>query len=374
VFCPDKTCRVRLETLMEFGLFSNGFRPHTSAGATYNEDIAEIVLADELGFRDAYISEHHGELPYIDAVDVIPTPEFLMCKAAGLTSRIRMGAAVKLIHLHHPVDVAIQAAVTSHMLGPDRFIFGFGTGFSTPLFSAERGLSFDDRQARMLECLEGVIQCWSHDAPFDLSGRFWNGTGIITLPKPRSMPMPMAVASASDMMIKMAAERGYILLSAFVEQASAIRAKGAKYAAYARDTGDTAPLDNLSVARVVYISTSRAQAIDEMRASVAFEVSVQAKRGFLKLLKANFGLDVPNDERAVDHLVDAWIYIVGDADEVSRQLHRFYRDSGGFGTLLIVAGKNWGTRATRHRSMRSFMSDVAPGLRKLSPSRQVEMA
>ena len=48
---------------MEFGIFSNGIRPHTSAARTYEEDIHEIVLADKLGFRDAYISEHHGEPP-----------------------------------------------------------------------------------------------------------------------------------------------------------------------------------------------------------------------------------------------------------------------------------------------------------------------
>ena len=102
---------------MEFGIFSNGFRPHTSAGQTYEEDIREIVLADELGFRDAYISEHHGEPPYIGRVDTIPAPELMMCKAAALTTQIRMGAAVKLIHLHHPLDVAVQAAVTDHMIG-----------------------------------------------------------------------------------------------------------------------------------------------------------------------------------------------------------------------------------------------------------------
>ncbi len=50
---------------MEFGIFSNGFRPHTSAAQTYEEDIYEIVLADKLGFRDAYISEHHGEPPIL---------------------------------------------------------------------------------------------------------------------------------------------------------------------------------------------------------------------------------------------------------------------------------------------------------------------
>ncbi|MET0471806.1 MAG: LLM class flavin-dependent oxidoreductase, partial [Xanthobacteraceae bacterium] len=60
---------------MEFGIFSNGFRPHTSASRTYEEDLSEIVLADQLGFRDAYISEHHGEPVYIDKVDTLPVPE-----------------------------------------------------------------------------------------------------------------------------------------------------------------------------------------------------------------------------------------------------------------------------------------------------------
>ena len=82
-----------------------------------------------------------------------PRPTFLMCKAAALTKRIRMGAAVKLIHLHHPVDVAIQAAVTDHLLGQGRYIFGFGTGFAAPLFSQERGLSFEDRHERLAESL-----------------------------------------------------------------------------------------------------------------------------------------------------------------------------------------------------------------------------
>ena len=84
---------------MEFGIFSNGFRPHTTAAQTYDEDLAEIVHADELGFQYAFISEHHGEPVYIDKIDTLPVPELLMCKAAALTKQIRMGAAVKLIHL-----------------------------------------------------------------------------------------------------------------------------------------------------------------------------------------------------------------------------------------------------------------------------------
>ena len=65
-----------------------------------------------------------------------------------------MGAAVKLIHLAHPVDTAIQTAVTDHVVGGGRFIFGFGSGFPNPLFAGERGLSHDDRHGRMQESLD----------------------------------------------------------------------------------------------------------------------------------------------------------------------------------------------------------------------------
>ena len=48
--------------------------------------------------------------------------------------------------------------------------------------------------------------------------------------------------------------------------------------------------------------------------------------------------------------------------------------SGGFGTLLITAGKEWATREKRTRSMRLFMEQVAPQLRDLEPTREPEAA
>ncbi|WP_424135185.1 LLM class flavin-dependent oxidoreductase [Roseomonas chloroacetimidivorans] len=353
---------------MEFGIFSNGFRPHVSAAHSYDEDIAEIVLADRLGFRDAYISEHHGEPPYIGTVDTIPLPELMMCKAAALTKSIRMGSAVKLIHLHHPVDVAIQAAVANHLVGAGRFIFGFGSGFAAPMMSEGRGLSFEDRHARLAESLEAVLKCWSTEEPFDWNGRFWRGSGIVALPKPPDVAnMPMATATSSDSMIRLAAERGYILLSAFLESAAIVRARGETYTAHAIAAGRDRPRNKLTVARLVYMADSREEAIEDLREAVAYEVSIQAKRGFLTMLKNQMNLEVPNDERAIDYLTDANVYMLGTPEEVTRKLEAFYEETGGFGTLLITTGKDWATREKRHRSMRLFMEQVAPRLRHLQP-------
>jgi limonene 1,2-monooxygenase len=356
---------------MDFGIFSNGFRPHTSAGRTYDEDIYEIVLAEELGFRDAYISEHHGEPPYIGVVDTIPAPEFMMCKAAALTRRIRMGAAVKLIHLHHPLDVAIQAAITHHLVGGNRFIFGFGSGFPSPLFSEERGLSYDDRHARLRESLDFIMKCWTERAPFDWNGKHWRGKGVVALPKPEVVPH-MATATDSEKMIALAAKNGWTFLTAFLEPAGHVARKAEKYAAAALAAGRTDARRTFAASRIVYIASSQRQAIEEMRAAVAYEVSVQAQRGFLRMLKTVYKVDVPNDARAIDALVESGFYILGEPDYVAARIKEFYDQVGGFGTFLIVTGKDWATREHRARSMRRFMAEVAPQLRHLDAGAETE--
>jgi len=355
---------------MEFGIFSNGFRPQTTASQTYEEDIAEIVLADQLGYRDAYISEHHGEPVYIGKVDTLPVPELLMCKAAALTKQIRMGAAVKLIHLAHPVDTAIQAAVTDHVVGGGRFIFGFGSGFPSPQFANERGLSYEDRHARLNESLDLILKCWTAKEPFDWDGKYWKGKGIVATPQPLHPPhMPMATATDTPAMIDIAGARGYTQLMAQLEPATSIRRKSDHYARAAMAAGQKMPLSKITVARYVYLADSRREAMDDLRADINYELGYQIKRGLIRLIKSNYDIGIKGDEVTFDQLAEAGIYYLGDPDTVAKQLREFYEATGGFGTLLIVTGKKWGTREKVYRSMRMFMEHVAPKLRDLVPMR-----
>jgi limonene 1,2-monooxygenase len=355
---------------MEFGLFSNGFRPHTSAAQTYQEDLAEIVLADELGFRDCYISEHHGEPVYIGKVDTLPVPELLMCKAAALTKRIRMGAAVKLIHLAHPVDTAIQASVTDHVIGGGRFIFGFGSGFPSPLFSDERGLPYADRHERLRESLDLILKCWTAPEPFDWDGKFWKGKGIVATPQPLHAPhMPMATATDTEAMLEIAGARGYTLLRAQLEPPASIRDKANRYAHAAKAAGHAAPLRNVAVSRYVYVADSVREAMDDLRPDINYELGFQTKRGLIQMLTRNYGMPLKDNAVTFDDLAEAGVYYIGDPDTVAKELRELYEASGGFGTLLIVTGKKWATREKVFRSMRLFMEHVAPKLRDLVPQR-----
>jgi alkanesulfonate monooxygenase SsuD/methylene tetrahydromethanopterin reductase-like flavin-dependent oxidoreductase (luciferase family) len=360
---------------MEFGIFSNGFRPHTSASATYEQDLAEIVLADQLGYRDAYISEHHGEPIYIDKVDTLPVPELLMCKAAALTKRIRMGAAVKLIHLTHPVDTAMQAAVADHVIGGSRYIFGFGTGFPNPFFADERGLTFTDRHERLRESLDLILKCWTTTEPFDWDGKHWRGKGIVVTPQPLVLPhMPMATATDTPAMIELAGARGYTLLSAQLEPAASLRKKADIYLRAANAAGRTMPLQNIAAARYVYLADSRREAMDDLRDDINYELGFQMQRGLIRIVTSSFGLKLKGDTVTFDEMAETGLYCLGDPDTVAQQLRQFYDSAGGFGTLLIVVGKKWATPEKVARSMRLFMDHVAPKLRDLVPARDAESA
>ncbi len=351
---------------MEFGIWSNGFRRRTSPAQTFQTDLEEIILADELGFRDAYISEHHSEPVYIDEVDTLPVPELLMCKAAALTKHIRFGAAIKVAHLQHPLDVAIQAATTDNVIGDGRFIFGFGSGFPSPIFAEERGLSHDDRHARLQESLELIRKIWAAKEPFDWNGKFWQGKGIVPEPHPfNGSTIPMATATDQPEMIKLAGENGWTLLSAFLEPSAMLRVKADKYCAAGKAAGQNDPRKNIAVSRLVYIAASKEEAMDDMREEVNFELSFQVRRGLMNFARNVYKLPLTGDTMTIEDMVKHKLYTVGSAEQVADELVEAWEQSGGFGTLLLLIGKSWSTKKKRAQSMRLFMEKVAPKLRGL---------
>ena len=341
---------------MRFGIFSNGLRGRALAADTYDADLEEIVAADELGFEEAWVSEHFGGwLP-----DVVPAADLLIAKAAGLTRRIRLGPAVRLLPLSHPLDVATSAAMCDHLLR-GRYLFGFGSGVPFVGNMERRGMSNDLRHPMVLEAIEFVLKCWTSPEPFDWDGRFWRGTGITMTPRCYQQPYPpIAVASGQPDLIRMAAERGWTVLISQFDPPEAIAARAAAYLAAAG--GLAADRSRLTVARHVHVGGTVRTARQAVRADVnrALDqwkrVNPERFAGFLPAGGSLAGIDF-------DAACASGLFIAGDPDTVFRQLREVYNRSGGFGTLLLVMGKDWGTAAERTDSLRLFMSEVAPRLR-----------
>ena len=163
---PDKIVpsRVRhrresLVSLFEIGLTDHLEGPRDRPSAEIFDEVADLVrLADDLGVRYAWFTEHHAHAHH----GHMPTPLLFALHLAGRTRQIRLGTAIICLNLHHPLDVAEQVAVAD-VLTSGRMAVGFGSG-STPeefgLFGlAETGEH--ERHARFAEALRIIRAAWS---------------------------------------------------------------------------------------------------------------------------------------------------------------------------------------------------------------------
>jgi hypothetical protein len=69
----------------------------------------------------------------------------------------------------------------------------------------------------------------------------------------------------------------------------------------------------------------------------------------------------------MEYLIDSGVFYCGDPETVYNGIKSYYDAVGGFGVLMLVVGKDWGTREQRATSMRRFMEEVAPHLADLEP-------
>ena len=121
--------------------------------------MADLVrLADHLGVRFAWFSEHHAHAHQ----GHLPTPLLFALYLAGQTQHIRLGTAIICLNLHHPLDVAEQVAVADLLTG-GRTAVGFGSG-STPEEFGLFGLPETDdneRHTRFEDALRLICSAWS---------------------------------------------------------------------------------------------------------------------------------------------------------------------------------------------------------------------
>lgn len=354
---------------MEFGIFSNGTRNRAVAADSYDEDLYEIMLVDKLGFQEAWISEHLRG-PGGGRRDTLSAADLFICKAAALTKRIRLGPGVRPIAVYHPIQVALEAAVCDHLLR-GRYLFGFGVGGPFDDHMTQRGLgdnSVAARRPRMHEAIELILKCWSTDEPFDYEGEFWQGKNIRVLPKPYTKPhMPVGVASSTTLgTMQLAAANGFIPILSQYDNTEHMHEHAEGYLRTAAEAGRTAKRSDIRACRFVYVSDSVTKAKEELRATITPSVLAHVQeqpRYYQKFLPPSGR----TEDITWDHLVDAGFFFVGDPDTVHQRILHHYQESGGYGTLLLVMGKDYGTRRQRSRSLRVFTSEVVPRLRELNP-------
>ncbi|MER5648788.1 LLM class flavin-dependent oxidoreductase [Streptosporangium sp. NPDC002524] len=187
---------------MRVGIFlvAAGF-PGRPQGRVLRDCVEAIEVAEEAGFDDAWIAEHH-----FMSYGVCPSAATLAAVALGRTRTIGVGTAVSVLSTQHPVALAEQAAMLHHLSG-GRFTLGVGRGgpwidlevFGTGLARFERGF------AESLDLLCRALERRTVSA----EGEFFRFREVAMVPAASMRPV---VACTSPETTRLAAGRGLPML------------------------------------------------------------------------------------------------------------------------------------------------------------------
>ena len=169
---------------MKFGVFYQlPCSEDQSPAQRYQDTIAQVQLADELGFDAAWLAELH----FNSRFSVMPAPTVIGAAMAQTTSRIRIGTAVHLVPLHQPIRLAEEAAALDVLSG-GRSIFGIGRG-AIPAHFQGYAVDHEEARDRFTEGLEMVLGMWAND-DYSFQGKYHKVEGINLSPKPVQKPHP----------------------------------------------------------------------------------------------------------------------------------------------------------------------------------------
>src|SRR5262245_49732399 len=166
--------------------------PAKPLGQCYDEDLELIVRAEQLGFTEFWIGEHHT-MKYENIV----MPEIFIARALGETKRIRMGPAPVCLNQHNPGHVASRLAFLDH-LSKGRLNICFGPGsVSTDMELC--GAEPKNASEMTEEAMEMILKLWASDPPYEIKGKYWTislkknvdpETAIGYIHKPLQKPHP----------------------------------------------------------------------------------------------------------------------------------------------------------------------------------------
>jgi alkanesulfonate monooxygenase SsuD/methylene tetrahydromethanopterin reductase-like flavin-dependent oxidoreductase (luciferase family) len=192
---------------MDFGIFLLLQSPSARSPEEIFARGTEIALAaDRLGFDSVWCAEHH-----FSTYGYLSRPLMFAVQLAAKTERIRVGSAVVVLPLHHPLVVAEEIA-TADLLSGGRLDLGLGRGYQT--YEFERlGLSLADSRERFEEGLDILLKAFT-GKPFSHEGKHFKfaETSIFPVPVQRPHP-PIWIVGQSQESIIATARRGFNLVS-----------------------------------------------------------------------------------------------------------------------------------------------------------------
>lgn len=357
---------------MKLGYFTMPVHPaERNWVETLREDREAVILADKLGFNDAFIGEHLS-----DVHENITNSMMFLSSLVSETKSIKLATGTSNLSQSHPVLIAAQAAMLDH-LSDGRLIFGISPGALTTDAEA-LGILDEDRNKIFQEAIDVILAIWERDPPYDIDfpdNRFKVSTartaalelGVGILPKPLQKPRPEIVGTVlapfSKGVVAMG-KRDFHPLSANFLLPKWVKTHWPNYVQGKAEAGERADTNDWRVARTVFVADDDKTALRYGREDLnsPYRFYYEQIRKKLTRSKRLFVLKLDKDQpdEAVTHdLVMDNLMITGSVNSVVDQILAFREEIGDFGEL-VYAGMDWVDPTLAKRSMELMAEEVMP--------------
>lgn len=169
---------------MEIGLFTE-FQspPGMDEAQAFDEALAQVTAAEALGFDSVWLAEIHFQ----KGRSVLSSPLVIATAIAARTQRLRIGIAVQILPLAHPLHLAEDVATVDH-LSKGRLDFGVGRS-GLPEHYEGFNVAHTESRARFNETLEILVKAWTEER-FTYEGKYFQYRNVCVTPKPFQKPHP----------------------------------------------------------------------------------------------------------------------------------------------------------------------------------------
>ena len=357
---------------MRLGYFTMPVHPmHRDWRDTLREDREAVILADKLGFHDAFIGEHLS-----DACERVTNSMMFLASVAFETKNIRLGTGTSNLSQMHPTLIAGQAAMLDH-LSDGRFILGISPGSLTTDAEA-LGILDQDRNKMFVEAIDVILEIWTREAPYAIDlpdNRYKVSTartaalelGVGYLPKPLQQPRPEIVGTVlspfSPGVIAMG-RRDFHPLSANFLLSKWLKSHWQNYTEGKSQAGIKPEVKDWRVARTIFVADDAQTAAAYGRFNhnspylhyygQIFKKLIRSKRLFVMKLEK----EQPDDWVTLDFIMDELV-IYGTVNRVVDQILALREQIGDFGEI-VYGGMDWVSPELAKRSMQLMAEEVMP--------------
>ena len=301
---------------MEFGTFLLLQSPSAeSSEVVFRRGIEITQAAEELGFRNMWLAEHH-----FSTYGYLSRPLMLALHLANKTKRLRVGTAVIVLPLHHPLVVAEEIATVDLLTG-GRLDIGLGRGYQN--YEFERlGVKLNESRQRWEEQVD-IILLALRGKPFSYDGTYYQIPETSVFPTPIQQPHPPIWVTAQSLpSVEATVRRGFNLISGGfgipIERLREFRQELDRHIAAYRPNHAL----HVGTQRPVYVTT------DEADARAAAEQARWNQRVTLSLrhdyarVERGHAIAVPFDnEPTTDEILEQFS-VIGTPEQCIRQIRR----------------------------------------------------